>query len=75
MALFVQQDENRTELQKRLAAELHEKSKNRAELIDRPDGIDDSEYIKGTKKTTSLSFVWILIIVAFAVIVVWMMLR
>jgi len=73
MALFVRQDENRTELQKRLAAELLERSKQRTQLADRPDGVEDSQYIKGTKTTTSLAWVWIVIILVAVGISVWLM--
>lgn len=73
MALFIQQDEGRTELQKKLAAELQEKSKNRSKLTDRPDGVEDSQYIKGTKVTTSLAWVWVIIIAAAIGIAIWLM--
>ncbi len=65
MALFLRQDDERSELQKRIAAELREKSKSKAltESADRPDGVDDSRYIEGTKQTTSLAWVWVLIII------------
>lgn len=66
MALYVQQNENRSKLQERLAAELQEKSRARAQEVARPDGVDDSRYMEGTKKTTSLAWVW-LVIVLFAI--------
>lgn len=72
MALFIKQDEERTELQKRLATELQERAKDRAKYADRPDGVDDSEYIKGTKVTTSLAWVWLLIVLAVVGIVIWL---
>lgn len=65
MGLFVQQNSNRTKLQERLAAELNEKVKKKAEEAkSRPDGVDDSAYIEGTKQTTSLAWIWVLIIIA-----------
>ena len=65
MGLFVQQNSNRTKMQERLAAELNEKAKKKAEPeASSPDGVDDSRYIEGTKQTTSLAWVWILIIIA-----------
>lgn len=70
MALFINQDENRSELQKRLAAELQEKMKNQPQLNDAPDGVDDSEYIKGTKKTTSLAAAWIFIIILASALII-----
>lgn len=64
MALFVNQNSNRTKLQEKLAAELQEKAKRRSELdeLTRPDGVDDSNYLKDTKQTTSLAWVWALIV-------------
>jgi hypothetical protein len=63
MALFVNQNSNRSKLQEKLAAELQEKAKRRAELEnnERPDGVDDSAYLKNTKQTTSLAWAWVLI--------------
>lgn len=67
MALFIKQNDNRSQLQERLAAELREKAKQRAEMDSSlPDGITDSVYLKDTKVTTSLAWLWI-VIVLFAV--------
>lgn len=74
MALFVRQDEQRTELQKRLAMELQARSKERSKMADRPDGVEDSQYIQGTKTTTSLAWVWVIIIIVGVVIAIWLML-
>lgn len=59
------QETERTELQKRIAAELAEKAKKKANTPngDRPDGVDDSAYLKNTQKTSSLAWVWIAICV------------
>jgi hypothetical protein len=68
MALFIQQNDNRSKLQEKLAAELRAKAKIRAELDTKlPDGVEDTNYLKDTKPTTSLAWVWIVIIV-FAVV-------
>jgi type VI protein secretion system component VasF len=72
MGLFIQQDE-RTELQKKLAAELQDRARERSKLANMPDGVDDSQYIKGTKKTTTLSWAWMAIVIAVVIIVVWLM--
>ncbi len=74
MALFMNQQNDRTELQKRIAAELAEKAKRKAEQPDgdRPDGVDDSAYLEQTKRTTSLAWVWLLIVIAFVAILVWL---
>ncbi|MDB5160248.1 MAG: hypothetical protein JWO99_511 [Candidatus Saccharibacteria bacterium] len=63
MALFVRQDENRSELQQRLATELQDRARKKAEEAELPDGVTDSQYIKGTKETTSLLWVWMVIAV------------
>ena len=71
MALYVKQDDERTELQQRIAAELREKQKrnslengeseppSRNSLTP-----DNSKYLEGTKETTGLAFVWLLLTVA-----------
>ena len=61
MALFVRQDENRSELQQRLATELQDRARKKAEEAELPDGVTDSQYIKNTKETTSLLWLWLLI--------------
>lgn len=71
MGLFIGQDENRTELQKRLNAELQGRAKQR--LMADPDGVEDAEYLKDTKKTTSLAWAWILIVIAVIIIAAWLM--
>ncbi len=66
------QQDNRTELQKRIAAELADKDKKRKARQDElPDGVDDSAYIEGTKQTTSLAWVWLLIVIAAIGILAW----
>ncbi|HZJ34522.1 MAG TPA: hypothetical protein VFD55_00725, partial [Candidatus Angelobacter sp.] len=60
------------ELQNRLATELQDRAKERAKLTDRPDGVDDSQYIKGTEKTSSLAWVWVVIILLAIGIIVWL---
>ena len=63
MALFIRQDEQRSELQQRLATELREKAKKRSDdAADLPDGVEDSNYLKDTKPTTKLAWVWIIIV-------------
>jgi Flp pilus assembly protein TadB len=73
MALFVNQDDTRTKLQKRISEDLAAKAKKKALESDkeRPDGVDDSAYLKNTKQTTSLAWVWALIAIAIAVLLIW----
>lgn len=73
MALFIKQEVDRTELQKRIAEDLQIKARKSAELAKAPDLVDDSQYIKGTKRTTSLAWIWILIILAIVVLAIWLM--
>lgn len=75
MALFIRQNENRTELQNKLAAELQEKAREKAKQAEMPDGVDDSQYIKGTKKTTNLAWAWLLLFIASVIIIIWLMLN
>jgi len=72
MALFINQDNDRTELQKQLAAELNRKAKQKSKLTDLPDGINDSQFIKGTKTTTSSAWAWALIVILTVVIIIWL---
>lgn len=76
MALFVRQDENRSELQQRLAEELREKARKRAEdKGERPDGVEDSNYLKDTKTTTSLAWVWAIIALAAIAIILFFIIK
>ena len=69
MALFIRQDDERSELQQRIAAELQQKAKDNSKLADRPDGVDDSQYIKGTKTTTSIAWVWVIMAVIIVAVI------
>jgi Flp pilus assembly protein TadB len=75
MALFVNQNSNRTKLQERLAAELTEKAKQKSKMenTERPDGVTDSNYLKDTKSTTSLAWVWIVIVIIVVGVMAWLM--
>ncbi len=72
MAIFVRQDEDRSKLQERIAAELRERSKQNVSTGDLPDGVNDSQYMKDAKQTTSLGWVWVLIGLAAVGIVFWL---
>ena len=62
MGLYLKQNENRSELQQRLDAELRAKAAARSKQeSDHPDGVDDRAYIEGTKQTTSLAWAWAVI--------------
>lgn len=69
MSLFVNQQNSRSELQEKIAAELREKVKKTQDIENSFDGAEDIKYLEGTKKTTTLAPAWILIIIMAAVIV------
>lgn len=70
------QKDDRSELQKRIAAELQEKAKKKAQgANDRPDGVTDSQYLKDTKTTTSLAWVWVLIGIAIVGVTIYLILQ
>lgn len=74
--MFIQRNEKRSELQQRIAAELHEKARARQEADpERPDGVDDSSYLQSTKKTTSLAGIWVAIVVVALAILVFFIVR
>jgi F0F1-type ATP synthase assembly protein I len=75
MALFVRQDENRSELQQRLATELQDRARKKAEEAELPDGITDSQYIKGTKESSSLLWAWILIGVLVVAVAIFLIIK
>ncbi|MEI6850529.1 MAG: hypothetical protein WCK26_01015 [Candidatus Saccharibacteria bacterium] len=72
MALFISQNDERSELQKRIASELQRKSKESSQKTERPDGVDDSQYIKGMKTTSSMVGVWAAVIIAGLVLIIWL---
>jgi hypothetical protein len=70
MGLFVSQNDQRSKLQERIAAELREKAKasslqEKASL----DGVEDVKYLEGTKQTTTLAWAWVLIVIMAAGVV------
>ncbi len=63
MGIIVNQEDNRTELQKRIAAELTDKDKKRKARQDElPDGVEDSAYIENTTGTSHYAWIWIVVI-------------
>jgi hypothetical protein len=74
MALFVNQENTRTKLQQQIAEDLAKKAKKKALEGDteRPDGVDDAAYLKDTKMTTSLAWIWVLLGLLFVGVIVWL---
>ena len=73
MSLYLKQSETRSQLQERLAKELQERAKRQAVDTELPDGVTDSAYLQGTKQTTSLAWVWVVIALAAIVAVIWLL--
>ena len=70
MGLFVNQQDRRSELQEKIAAELREKTKSSSLREDAAlDGVEDITYLEGTKQTTTLAWAWIVIVIMAAVVV------
>jgi len=68
MGRYYEQNENRSQLQQKIAADLRAKAAARAKeegeanpYDQQQDGIEDSAYMKGTKKTTTLAWAWLVI--------------
>lgn len=72
MSLYLKQSETRSQLQDKLAKELQDRAKEKAKTFDQPDGVTDSAYLKDTKSTTSLAWVWVLIIAAVIGSAIWL---
>ncbi len=73
MSLYLKQQDTRSALQDKLNKELQEKAKQKALETERPDGVTDSAYIKDTKVTTSLAWVWALIALFSVGLIVWIL--
>lgn len=73
MALYIKQEDQRSQLQEKLATELQERARQKAKEADLPDGITDSAFIKGSKQTTSLAWVWGVIVVIGLGLVIWLL--
>lgn len=67
MGLFIQQNENRSKYQEKLAAELRERASMQSASADPIDQTKDSNYVKDTVGTSDRMWLWILAIL-FAII-------
>lgn len=72
MALFIKQNDERSELQQRIAAELQRKAAEKSKLTERPDGVEDSQYLKGSRQSGKYSWVWIIVVILVAVFIIWL---
>lgn len=71
MGLYINQQNSRTKLQEKIAAELRAKAAQVQDVSgDMPDGIEDSAYVEKTKNGTTISRVWVFAIVIAAFFVI-----
>ncbi len=70
MALFVNNNEQRSKLQERLANELHDRAKRQYEIDNPPPTNDESSYLKGTKDASRYMIVWITIAVVLVALLI-----
>lgn len=70
MGRYLEQNEGRSELQQRIAAELRAKAEEKAKqeaktdkksYYTAPDGVEDAAYLRGTKVTTTLAPAWVFV--------------
>lgn len=70
----MKQSDTRSQLQDKLAKELQDRAKQKALIeTEMPDGVTDSAYLKETKSTTSLAWVWVVIVLAIIVLAIWLL--
>jgi divalent metal cation (Fe/Co/Zn/Cd) transporter len=72
MGLYTKQEYEKTELQKRIAESLDDKAKKASEIKSKTDLVEDSAYVHGMKKSSSLAWVWVLLIIVALVIAFWL---
>lgn len=71
MGLYINQQNSRTKLQEKIAAELRAKAAQVQDVSgDVPDGVEDSAYLERTKNGTTISRIWVLGIVIAAVFII-----
>lgn len=70
MGILLRQNDERSKLQERLAAELQERLKQKAAQDDGgyKDGVDDSEFIKNTSMTSSHAWIWLFVVLVVIVV-------
>ncbi len=69
MALFLKQDENRTELQNKIVAELQEKARQQKNEI--VDGVEDSAYLQNFKKSYGAQWLVVVVVLVIAGLIIW----
>ena len=61
MGVMMSRDEDRSELNRRISADL--RARSQSERRHDLDYVDDSNYVKDTKKTGRFTWIWIVLIV------------
>jgi hypothetical protein len=69
MGIILKQTDNRSKYQEKIATELQDRLKHKAEQTDLPDHVADSAYLEGTKKSTFLTAVWLVIAVLSVIVI------
>lgn len=72
MSLYQKQQDTRSALQDKIAKELQEKARQKAAEAELPDGVDDSQYIKGTQESGSYLWLWVLLGIFLISIAIWL---
>lgn len=73
MALFIRQTEDRSKLQERLSAELQERAKRTQLKTDTSDKLEDSSFLRGTKTSSRMLWVWLLMFASILIIMGFLM--
>lgn len=72
MAMYLRQNDKRSDFQKRLADDLKEKAKQKAlEDVELPDGVKDSAYIRDYTGPSRLLWLWVLLAVVVLGVIFW----
>ena len=61
MGILVEKDEERSKLGERISADLRERAVRTAKQEDK-DFVEDSEYLKNTRKTNRFSWFWFVLV-------------
>lgn len=77
MALYISKTDERSDLQERITAELREKQKQQdlSGGANPVDGVEDSAYVEGTKRTTTLAWAWGIVLLLFIGGIIFTLLR
>lgn len=59
MSLFLRQDQERSQLQRRIATELQAKARQQATDAEQPDGVEDSAFVADTHRSSRRLGLWL----------------